>query len=48
MWAIRIRLRLRECVRDLAMFELGVDSKLTARDLMALEVDDVAVGGRIR
>ena len=48
MWAIRIRLQLAERTRDLAMFNLAVDSKLRACDLTALKVDDVAVGGRIR
>ena len=47
-WAIRIRLQLAERVRDLAMFNLAVDSKLRACDLTALKVDDVAVGGRVR
>ena len=47
-WAIRIRLQLAERVRDLAMFNLAVDSKLRACDLTALKVDDVAMGGRVR
>lgn len=27
-WAIRVRLQLRACTRDLALFKLGIDSKL--------------------
>jgi integrase len=46
-WAIRIRLQLEERIRDLAMFNLAIDSKLRACDLTALKVDDVAMSGRI-
>ena len=45
-WAIRIRLQLEERIRDLAMFNLAIDSKLRACDLTALKVDDVAMSGR--
>ena len=47
-WAIRIRLQLEERIRDLAMFNLAIDSKLRACDLTALTVDDVAMSGRVR
>jgi integrase len=47
-WAIRVRLQLRERLRDLAMFNLAIDSKLRGCDLVALRVDDVLLGGRIR
>lgn len=33
-WAIRIRLQLEERVRELAMFNLAVDSKLRSCDLV--------------
>jgi hypothetical protein len=33
-WAIRIRLQLFRRVRDLALFDLGIDSKLRACDLV--------------
>jgi integrase len=46
--AIRIRLQLEERIRDLAMFNLAIDSKLRACDLTALRVDDVAMSGRIK
>jgi hypothetical protein len=36
-WAIRIRLQLEERIRDLAMFNLAIDSKLRACDLTALK-----------
>jgi hypothetical protein len=47
-WAIRIRLQLHEPIRDLAMFNLAIDSKLRACDLTALKVDDVATSGRVK
>jgi integrase len=47
-WSIRIRLELNEKERDLAMFNLAIDSKLRGCDLIALRVDDVMISGRIR
>jgi integrase len=47
-WAIRVRLQLQERLRDLAMFNLAIDSKLRGCDLVALHVDDVLLGGRPR
>lgn len=46
-WAIRIRLQLSERTRDLALFNLGIDSKLRACDLLGLRVRDVCHGQRI-
>jgi integrase len=46
-WAIRIRLQLAHRARDLALFNLGIDSKLRGCDLVGLRVCDVAQGGRI-
>ena len=46
-WAIRIRLQLANHVRDLALFNLAIDSKLRACDLVKLKVRDVSHGGRI-
>ena len=37
-WAIRIRLQLGHKVRDLALFNLAIDSKLRACDLVKLRV----------
>ena len=34
--------------RDLAMFNLAVDSKLKGSDLIRLKIDDVSAGGTIR
>ena len=43
-WAIRIRLQLTNRRRDLALFNLAIDSKLRACDLVALRVRDVSHG----
>jgi len=44
-WSIRTRLQLEERIRDLALFNLAVDSKLRGCDVVAVRVDDVAPGG---
>ena len=46
-WAIRIRLQLGHKVRDLALFNLAIDSKLRACDLVKLRVSDVSHGGQM-
>jgi integrase len=46
-WAIRVRLQLRNKQRDLALFNLAIDSKLRACDLVQLRVRDVAHGEHI-
>ena len=46
-WAIRVRLQLRHATRDLALFDLAIDSKLRACDLVKLRVIDVAHGDRV-
>lgn len=46
-WAIRIRLQLGHRTRELAMFDLGLDSKLRACDLVKLRVRDILHGERI-
>ena len=45
-WAIRVRLQIGGLARDLALFNLAVDSKLRACDLVALRINDVEAGGR--
>ena len=47
-WAIRVRLQIKHDNRDLAMFNLAIDSKLRGCDLVSLRVDDIAVGGHVR
>ncbi len=47
-WSIRSRLQFENRVRDLAMFNLAIDSKLRGCDLVALMVEDVAPYGVIK
>jgi integrase len=47
-WAIRTRLQHEDRVRDLAMFNLAIDSKLRGCDLVRLRVVDIHLGGSIR
>ncbi len=44
-WAIRTRLMVEGRTRDLAMFNLAIDSKLRGCDVVALRVEDVAPHG---
>lgn len=46
-WAIRVRLELANRRRELALFNLAIDSKLRGCDLVQLRVRDVAHGDRI-
>lgn len=46
-WAIRVRLQIRGRVRDLALFNLAIDSKLRACDLVRLRVRDVTLGDQM-
>ena len=43
-WAIRVRLQLAGRIRELALFNLAIDSKLRACDLVQLKVRDVCHG----
>jgi integrase len=46
-WAIRVRLQLSPHARDLAMFNLALDSKLRACDLTKLRVLDISHGQHV-
>lgn len=46
-WAIRVRLELSQRTRDLALFNLAIDSKLRACDLVKLKVRDISHGDRV-
>ena len=46
-WAIRIRLQLANKRRNLALFNLAIDSKLRSCDLIKLKVHEVSHEGRI-
>jgi integrase len=44
-WSTRTKLQIEGRVRDLAMFNLAIDSKLRCCDVVAIRVEDVAAGG---
>src|SRR5271165_3193299 len=46
-WAIRVRLQIFCGTRELALFDLGIDSKLRACNLLKLRVRDVCHGERV-
>ena len=46
-WAIRVRLQMSKDVRQLALFNLAIDSKLRGCDLVRLHVQDVTHGSAI-
>jgi len=46
-WTIRIRLQLKGKTRDLALFNLAIDSKLRGCDLVKLRVRDISTGSGI-
>ena len=46
-WAIRVRLQIFARARDLALFDLAIDSRLRACDLVRLRVRDVSHGERM-
>jgi len=47
-WAIRIRLQLARKSRELALFNLAIDSKLRGCDLVRLRVEDVLAAGEVK
>ena len=44
-WSIRTKLQMADRKRDLALFNLAIDSKLRGCDVVALKVEDVAPHG---
>jgi hypothetical protein len=44
-WSIRTKLQMAGRNRDLALFNLAIDSKLRGSDVIALKVEDVAPDG---
>jgi len=47
-WEIRIRLQIQDNHRDLALFNMAVDSKLRSCDLVALRINDVLTGSSVK
>lgn len=46
-WALRVRLQMANRVRELALFDLGIDSKLRGCDLVKLRVRDICHGDQV-
>lgn len=47
-WGVRIRLQVARKIRDLALFDLALDSKLRGCDLVALKVGDLLSAGGVK
>jgi len=47
-WSIRVRLQMLGKTRDLALFNLAIDSKLRSCDLVALRTSDIVMAGSVR
>ena len=47
-WAIRARLKLAGCLRDLALFNVAIDSELSGCDLVKSIVSDLVKDDRVR
>ena len=47
-WSIRVRLEMSQQRRDVALFNLAVDSKLRASDLVRMRIEDVCSGDRVK
>lgn len=46
-WSIRVRLEMADNPRDVALFNMAIDSKLRGCDLVRLRVRDVFAAGRV-
>ena len=46
-WALRVRLQMESRVRELALFNLGIDCKLRGCDLVSLKVRDICHGDQV-
>ncbi|MNV41213.1 hypothetical protein D3C71_1328420 [compost metagenome] len=46
-WATRVRFQMEGRVRELALFNLGIDSKLRGRDLVSPKVRDICHGAQM-
>ena len=47
-WAIRVRLQIARRIRDLALFDIALDSKLRGCDVVSLRVADIVAAGALR
>jgi integrase len=47
-WTIRVRLQIERRLRDLALFDIALDSKLRGCDVVALRLADIMAAGSLR
>lgn len=47
-WAIRVRLQIECRLRDLALFDIAIDSKLRGCDVVSLRLPDILAAGALR
>jgi integrase len=47
-WGIRVRLQMENRLRDLALFDVALDSKLRGCDVVTLRISDLTSGGALR
>lgn len=47
-WAIRVRLQIERRLRDLALFDIAIDSKLRGCDVVSLRLTDILAAGSLR
>ena len=47
-WSIRVRLQIERRIRDLALFDIALDSKLRGCDVVALRLSDIMAAGALR
>jgi integrase len=47
-WAIRVRLQIEHRIRDLALFDIALDSKLRGCDVISLRLPDIVAAGVLR
>ena len=47
-WAMRVRLQIEQRIRDLALFDIALDSKLRGCDVVALRLPDILAAGALR
>jgi hypothetical protein len=47
-WGIRVRLQVGHCTRDLALFDLALDSKLRGCDLVQLRISDLMTASGVK
>ena len=46
-WALRVSLQMESRVREIALFNLGIDSKLRGCDLVSLRLRDICHGDQV-